>query len=340
MQIGRFWAQVVFTLFFLFVSDIAQLEANSAAFLISVQGDVLVDGKKNLKAGPIPEGAQLTTGSNGKCTLMVGREMILHLAAQTSLKVIASDIRNRKAEFILGHGKIRALVRSSAGSVRPREFQDVEVRSRAVTLGVRGTQFTVDSPLDRSVPQRFIAIEGEVSLRLPEWSRESPNTESMVPLNRSFQNGVLSLTRGQAFTQWSAPVGAAMGDGGSESNPQRALQEQGRVVTLNAQEIEKEAVAIAPPPRPLATQADFQSLSTRGLQGESIAASDQGSSDGSREGEGRDSVRDIWGEGLTMTASGGAGAAILLDPVLDGGLGDAASESARANVSIVVRKQP
>ncbi len=337
----RFFSVVLFLLFGSLLSPLSVNSANSAplaaGFLISAQGEVLLDGKKVQGGVPVQEGAQIQTGPNGKCTLMVGRDIILHLASQTSLKVVTAEVLKRKAEFQLGHGKIRALVRSSQNSPRSREFPDVEVRSRAVTLGVRGTQFTVDSPFDRLVPQRFVAIEGEVSLNLPQGSQQSDSLDSNPMEVGLLQKGPITLARGQAFVL----ANPSSTDRTDAEGPVQGGRVEGRVVTLSQQEVEKESLAVVAPPRPMLTTAQFQNLGRAGEQSGGSNLLSQDEERGAAEGE------NTLGRGGAMRPAGDFalqglnGAVIPLDPIVDGGGRPGAGRNLGVvEISLIPRKQP
>lgn len=111
------------------------LYAESIGFITDVIGDVWVNQKKIAATQPLELGANIQT-KNGKCTVIIGRESIIHVDINTKLTLDQHTIDEQgthKTEVSLKEGGARALVKSGGFK---RSFQ---IRTKTATMGVRGT---------------------------------------------------------------------------------------------------------------------------------------------------------------------------------------------------------
>lgn len=301
-------------------------------FVVSMKGAVLVSGVEVKKPGPVFEGAKVQTKKGANCTLLIGREVVLHLAEETEILLSQAEVQRRRAEFTLGHGKIRALVRSNELYGRPKEFQKVDIRTRAVTLGVRGTQFTVDSPIDPLLPQRFTTLEGQVALTIGNRLSDSvgrPNAESAAP--------VITLEKGQSVEI--AGGENSKTDEGRDSGKSSRPNESGsssdakpKPIQLTQARLDQEKRNVIPPPPPMATLTQLRDPFAFSQNASGALGGEAPQSFASLEG----GMGAPMGGGYSFGAGGGW--SVPLDPIVDGG----SDSSVNSGVSITIEagKQP
>jgi hypothetical protein len=148
-----------------------------------IEGMVIVDSKRVGNGAKVAEGSVIEVKEDSKATLILGRGTVFHLAAGSKIVVneygITSETEER-ASLDLKFGRTRALILNQGGK------RQINIRSRAVTMGVRGTEIFIDAPKETTRPLRYFTLEGSAELRLAE-------SAPPIPLN---QNQGLS-TRGE-----------------------------------------------------------------------------------------------------------------------------------------------
>jgi len=186
--------------------------------LTSYNGDVIVNGKVVTGGTPLMMRDTIETRPHSRCTILLGRDAIIQLGADSRMELTAIEIEKRRTLLSLVHGTTRALVktdRTNSGQPR-REFK---VRSRAATMGVRGTQIYIDSPKDLSLPQRFSTFEGSAVLELPLV------VDVVDARGASARLQEVPITEGQGVETLAATLGGPRGDrpmsSASGSEPQR-----------------------------------------------------------------------------------------------------------------------
>ena len=128
-------------------------EADYIARTVSVSGKVLVrvEGSGNvqmnfLKAGDkLYKGAIVNTGSNGAVKLLMTDRTIIDLGPSSLFKMndyqLGKNVGDRNVDLSLDYGQVRASVNEKITSNKGK----FTIRTKAATMGVRGTEFVVNS---------------------------------------------------------------------------------------------------------------------------------------------------------------------------------------------------
>jgi len=149
-----------------------------------IEGMVILDSKRVGNGAKVSKGSVIEVKEDSKATLILGRGTVFHLAAGSKMVVneygIVSETEER-ANLDLKFGRTRALILNQGGK------REIKIRSRAVTMGVRGTEIFIDAPKEESRPLRYFTLEGSADLHLTE-------SAPPIPLN---QNQGLA-TRGES----------------------------------------------------------------------------------------------------------------------------------------------
>jgi hypothetical protein len=200
----------------------APLAWADVGMVTSVRGVVRVDGKAVQENAVLKAGSVVDTGE-GKCTLLLGKETVIHLDRGTRFLVkeylARKGNQDPKAAFDLKYGRVRALIKSSG-----KEKKDFQFRTRAAVMGVRGTHVVLDVPRTGSAPESFVTLEGvaEVSFvnAAAKPGEEKPSAPIQVKENQSLR------------------VSASPAEAGAP--PQTAQN-------VNAAEVKEIAARVAPP---------------------------------------------------------------------------------------------
>jgi hypothetical protein len=124
--------------------------------LTEIMGTVLLDGKQIKGDAAIFKGSQIET-KIGKATLMIGMDSIVHLGLSTKMNIDEALLKEKSTTLHMEHGSTRALVKADSKS----DSRVFRIRSRAATMGVRGTHIYLETPQDPKQPQTFATIEGK-----------------------------------------------------------------------------------------------------------------------------------------------------------------------------------
>lgn len=281
-----------------------------AGTLISVKGAVAVNRAPAKAPRAVMEGEEISTAEDSSCSILLGRDAVIHLGEKSIFKLTQVEIEKRKASLKLEQGKMRALLKTQTQRGRPREIEEFTVRSRSATLGVRGTQFVLESPADSREPERFVGIEGTIVVKL-----EGQRVADPTAISASKE---VRLERGQE-------LGSA-GDGKAQSLAESQLKQESR--------------ACVAPPSVVSTPAQFQAPEVL-LAGavEGAGSVDSALPDGSGGSAG------LLSGGFGGTLSGGviSPGVIPIDPVADSpvsggnaGGGDDATDSGGGNGTVVI----
>ncbi|MBI3535556.1 MAG: FecR domain-containing protein [Deltaproteobacteria bacterium] len=144
--------------------------ADDSGKAVSVAGRVLVrseDGKTSkmsfLKSGDsVTKGSVINTSSTSAVKLLMTDKSVLDLGPSTLFKVNEYKLNqtsDRQVDMEMSYGKIRASVNSPVGPKGK-----FTIRTKAATMGVRGTEFVVTSDLD-TLP---VVKEGEKKIGAKE----------------------------------------------------------------------------------------------------------------------------------------------------------------------------
>ncbi|NDG85117.1 MAG: hypothetical protein EBX52_08805 [Proteobacteria bacterium] len=130
-----------------------------------IEGMVILDSSRVGNGAKVREGSVIEVKEDSRATLILGKGTVFHLAAGSKMVVnefgVVSETEE-KADLDLKFGRTRALILNQGGK------REIKIRSRAVTMGVRGTEIFIDAPRESSRPLRYFTIEGSADLRLSE----------------------------------------------------------------------------------------------------------------------------------------------------------------------------
>lgn len=170
----------VFFVFFLFNHLTIQLfnqcqgYAQYEAKVMSLRGEVTIDGRKVSKGVIIEEGDEINTGAGAKAVIKFPDRAKITLEERSRLKVKELE-RNRI--FNLQIGKVEVSVKK----LRPRE--KFQVHTPVSVCAIRGTRFSVEVKADRTTTVKV--FEGVIAARwLPEEEREiliHPHQQLEIP---------------------------------------------------------------------------------------------------------------------------------------------------------------
>lgn len=157
----------------------APLAWADVGMVTAIRGAVRVDGKAAQENTVLKAGSVVETGE-GKCTLLLGKETVIHLDRGT--RFLVKEYLSRqggqdpKAAFDLKYGRVRALIKSSG-----KEKKEFQFRTRAAVMGVRGTHVVLDVPRAGSAPESFVTLEGvaEVSFFSATAASAKPGEEKL-----------------------------------------------------------------------------------------------------------------------------------------------------------------
>ena len=145
--------------------------AKSVGQIGLVSGTVLVDAVRVKTGARVKVGSVIEVGSGSKATLILGKGSVFQIGADSRMVVGEYGItpeREELANLELKFGKTRALILNQG----PR--RELKIRTRAATMGVRGTEIYVDSPKDAAKPVQFMTIEGLAEVKLGEQGNPIP----------------------------------------------------------------------------------------------------------------------------------------------------------------------
>ncbi len=126
-----------------------------------IKGEVWVDTKKVSQAANVREGSVVEV-KKGNATLLLGQGSVFHLAADTKIVVkqygIDAATKDEAADLDLAFGKTRALILKMGNK------KNLNIKTHAATMGVRGTEVYIDAPKDARQPAQFFVIEGKAEV--------------------------------------------------------------------------------------------------------------------------------------------------------------------------------
>ena len=144
----------------------AKESRGNVGVLTTFSGSVFLNGKPVTGGSVLAIKDVIETKEGGRCTILLGRDAIVQIGSLSKMELTEIEVEKRRTLLSLSHGTTRALVKTERpGSTLPR--REFKVRARAATMGVRGTQIYIDSPMDPNLPQRFSTFEGQAVVELP-----------------------------------------------------------------------------------------------------------------------------------------------------------------------------
>lgn len=239
-----------FKLFLLSILLSSPLYAANSTIITGVRGQVFVNDKPAVEGQKVPEKSLVKT-NQGKATLLIGREIVMHLDKNTeaNLEEIALSTSTTRAmietsatrdvaqyddreveggldipakedvQINLNFGRVRALV----GKKKRGTKRDFKIKTRKVVMGVRGTHIVVDVPQDPAEPPRFMTLEGEAEVvRTVETT--SASAQKKGSSNQQTQSQEQSSTQSSSS---GAPGGEAKSESSSSGSPAQGESGQG-----------------------------------------------------------------------------------------------------------------
>jgi hypothetical protein len=176
---------------------------NCAGEVVSLQGKVLlrhvVKGKTDetltLKAGNnIYPGDVINTGSDGAVKILLKDKTIVDLSASSLFEVAQFNPKeggNREVELDMMFGKMRVAVTKKLNGTGK-----FKLKTRAATMGVRGTEFVATSSNDSKAPETdVVVLQGKV-----DFAKTDAGVDSKQAVHLTAGNQVTTLP-GDAVSQ-------------------------------------------------------------------------------------------------------------------------------------------
>ena len=226
--------------------------AEIAGKIVSVSGTVLARNEdssatkmKILKSGDTLEaGYVINTSSNGSSKLLMTDKSIVDLGPSTLFKVNEYKLKNqsdRRVNMEMSYGKMRASVNIPVGAKGK-----FTIKTKAATMGVRGTEFVVLSDIDEFMAPVAAPAEAPTAKEAekPAETAEAKPTPSRpktqitviqgkveVTDNKAPQKKAVALTEGTQMTTQEAPARSTAASVGSEKT------EPPKIVKLSRAEV-------------------------------------------------------------------------------------------------------
>ncbi len=146
-------------------------------------------------ADSVFHGDVINTDSNGSVKILFKDQSIMDIGQSSLFKVDrfehTGSVEDRKIEMSLGYGKIRAAINQKVGTLGK-----FKIKTRAATMGVRGTEFYVMSEMESTAGQdpegakeptprtRIVVTEGKVEVqeaKVPGSSMPAPKPVELIP---------------------------------------------------------------------------------------------------------------------------------------------------------------
>jgi hypothetical protein len=146
-----------------------------------VSGTVSVDSEPVKSGARVKVGSVIETGKGSKATLILGKGSVFQIGPDSRMVVGEYGITPEQEELAsldLKFGKTRALILNQGPK------RELKIRTRAATMGVRGTEIFIDSPKEPAQPVQFMTIEGMAEVKLGETASPIP-----LPQNQALKSG-------------------------------------------------------------------------------------------------------------------------------------------------------
>ncbi len=131
-----------------------------------IRGEVWLDHHPVKSGIEVREGAVIEVKVGANATLLLGQGSVIQLSADSKIVVhhfgVTPATQEEAGELELKFGKSRGLFLNEDQSKKK-----IMIRTRAATLGVRGTEVWIDVPKDESKSVQFFTIEGKAELTIP-----------------------------------------------------------------------------------------------------------------------------------------------------------------------------
>lgn len=265
-----------------FFSFLPLLIADDAGKAVSVSGRVLVRNEEGnekkmtfLKPGDsVSKGTVINTSSVGNVKILMTDKTVLDLGPSTLFKVKEYELKqgsDRTVNVEMDYGKIRASVNTPVGAKGK-----FTLKTKAATMGVRGTEFVVLSDLGAFVAPPAVKQSGEQAGTKVADKVPGPQTVQVTVIKGNVevsteQNGPeekkkepIKLTEGSQMTAIEKPV--------SKEEPAKGMTQEVKVVQLSKEEL-KTVVTLAKQEDKTFVQAVVVDNSvTKGMGGDTLHA--------------------------------------------------------------------
>lgn len=159
-----------------------------------VEGEVTVDSKPVQKNAEVHEGSVIEV-KKGHATVILGKGSVFNIAENSKMVVtqyaVKSETQGESGELDLKFGRTRALILNQGN-----EKKDIRIKSRAATMGVRGTEIYVDCPKDPAKPIQFFTLEGKAEVKaypgaapVPVAQNQGVSTSGVAPASSGNSGG-------------------------------------------------------------------------------------------------------------------------------------------------------
>lgn len=210
------------------------LSAESVAgYIGAADGNVMIDEKVGKVGSELRVGQSVRTGYGSRTTLILGKQNVVHLGENSTLKIQDQQVNGSNAESTqleLIQGRIRAMVKQKTGLKKT-----FSVRARTVVMGVRGTHILMDNPENPASPVKLHTLEGQAEVRVP-------GLRSPIVLNRN-----------EGFSTVGPPAQ-------SPAIPSAAAA--GSFEKFEPEQLQKLATQVAAPPQDIVSTSDIKVLQT------------------------------------------------------------------------------
>ncbi|MCM0605415.1 MAG: FecR domain-containing protein [Xanthomonadaceae bacterium] len=203
--------------------------------LANVQGIVKVDDVLAKDGIYLKKGSVITT-EEGRASVMLGQETVMHLDRNAILKVddYAAGKKGESGNLNLQQGNTRTLLKNLGnGVVRKSLF----IRTKAAVMGVRGTEVYVSAPIDK--PPTFSVVRGEAFIQM----MPGPGAPANAPIGGPGKEFILK--GGQSVVIPEVKAGVAQG---SDSGKTPVVENK------DAEKLADQAQEVAPPPQKVETK--------------------------------------------------------------------------------------
>jgi len=217
-----------------------------------VQGDVSVNGKAARQGASLAQGDKVRVGE-GRVTLILDRDRVVHLGSDTSLVVEQLKVAEA-VDLKLEYGAVRNLIKSRSGSTR-----SFRVRTPSAVMGVRGTQFVAELPRSGASTGeglRVATLEGQVSLWSGAGSDAAQGTQGQQGLKGLPATPEVIVKAGQVVTA-----------SGLKPISESAAREVRAATQTAARPVGAPPAPMGPPPPPVAPGFGGAPPATSGSQG-------------------------------------------------------------------------
>jgi hypothetical protein len=232
MQLSLSLACTLFGIPILGESVVCSAVEKIAGYIGAVDGSVMIDQGTAKVGSELRVGQLVRTGYSSRTTLILGKQNVIHLGENSSLKIQdqTSGATTESTELDLIQGRIRAIVKQKSGLKKT-----FSVRARTVVMGVRGTHIMMENPENPASTVKLHTLEGQAEVKVP-------GLRSPVVLNKN-----------EGFSTLGPPA---------QSPPIPSASAAGHFEKFEPEQLQKLAAQVAAPPLDVVSTSDIKVLQT------------------------------------------------------------------------------